>query len=193
MRSAGRSIPSRRSGMILPAIMSSITDPSAWVDSAARNQPARLFLKTPSGRQYDYASLREHSGRFAAALTLRGVVPGDRVAVQVDKSPDAVFLYVACVRAGAVFVPINTANTPNEVEYFLRDSRPRVAVFRPGDRVLLEPLARNAEIPHIETLGADGSGSLPDLAARVTPDPAQLRVVATDALAAIVYTSGTTG
>jgi malonyl-CoA/methylmalonyl-CoA synthetase len=179
--------------MIDPAIMSSITDPSAWVDSAARNHPARLFLKTPSGRQYSYASLLEHAGGFAAALMQRGVVPGDRVAVQVDKSPAAVFLYVACLRAGAVYVPINTANTPNEVEYFLRDSRPRVAVFRPGDRVSLELLARDAEIPHIETLGADGSGSLPDLAQRAMTDHAQLPVVAADALAAIVYTSGTTG
>jgi malonyl-CoA/methylmalonyl-CoA synthetase len=171
--------------------MSSITDPSAWVDAAARNHPARLFLKTPSGRQYSYASLREHTGRFAAALMQRGVVPGDRVAVQVDKSPEAVFLYVACVQAGAVYVPINTANTPNEVEYFLRDSQPRLVVIRAGDRGLLEPLARNAEIPHIETLGPDGSGSLRDLAARAATD--QLPVVAADALAAIVYTSGTTG
>ena len=66
----------------------------------------------------------------------RGVQSGDRVAVQVDKSAEAVFLYVACLRMGAVFVPINVANTPNEVEYFLRDSQPRVAIVRPQDRIL---------------------------------------------------------
>ena len=85
-----------------------------------------------------YASLRNQSGRFAAALMRRGVAAGDRVAVQVDKSVEAVLLYVACLRMGAVFVPINTANTPNEVDYFLRDAQPRVAVIRPADRALLE-------------------------------------------------------
>jgi len=60
-----------------------------------------------------------------------GVVSGDRVAVQVEKSVEAVLLYLACLRMGAVFVPINTANTAHEVDYFLRDSQPRVAVIRP--------------------------------------------------------------
>ncbi len=130
--------------------MVSTIDPAEWIESAARDQPHRLFLKTPTGRELSYASLRDQSGRFAAALMRRGVVTGDRVAAQVDKSVEAVLLYLACLRMGAVFVPINTANTPNEVDYFLRDSQPRVAVIRPADRAL-------------------------------------------NSLAAIVYTSGTTG
>ncbi len=72
-------------------------------------------------------------GASPRALQQRGVQSGDRVAVQVDKSAEAVFLYVACLRLGAVFVPINVANTPNEVEYYLRDSQPRVAIVRPQD------------------------------------------------------------
>src|SRR5271154_310970 len=111
----------------------SSVDPAAWIDSAARDQPHRLFLKTPSGREISYASLRDQSGRFAAALMRRGVESGDRVAVQVEKSAEAVLLYIACLRMGAVFVPINVANTPHEVEYVFRDSQPRIAVVRPAD------------------------------------------------------------
>jgi malonyl-CoA/methylmalonyl-CoA synthetase len=169
------------------------TDPAAWVESAARDQPQRLFLKTPAGRELTYASLREQSGRFAAALMRRGVAPGDRVAVQVDKSAEAVLLYIACLRMGAVFVPINVANTPHEVDYFLRDSQPRVAVIRPADRALLEPSATQAGVQHVETLGADGEGSLPALVRQSDEDPDLSRSAGANSLAAIVYTSGTTG
>ena len=79
----------RHSLAVLPA-----TDPADWIESAARDQPHRLFLKTPTGRELSYASLHEESGRFAAALMGRGVLPGDRVAVQVEKSAEAVLLYV---------------------------------------------------------------------------------------------------
>src|SRR3984957_15994339 len=138
-------------------------DPSDWIERAARRSE-RLFLRTPEGRNFTYAALSEQSGRFAEALQQRGVQSGDRVAVQVDKSPEAVFLYVACLRMGAVFVPINVANTANEVEYYLRDSQPRAAIVRPQDRRLIEPLARQAKVDCVETLDADGTGSLPLLA-----------------------------
>ena len=123
----------------------------------------------------------------------RGVGPGDRVAVQVDKSPEAVLLYIACLRMGAVFVPINIANTPNEVDYFLRDSQPRVAVIRPADRAIVELAATHAGVCHVETLGADGDGSLPGLVRQTDESPALPRSVGANSLAAIVYTSGTTG
>jgi malonyl-CoA/methylmalonyl-CoA synthetase len=126
-------------------------------------------------------------------LSRRGVVEGDRVAVQVDKSPEAVLLYAACLRLGAVFVPINVANTPNEVDYFWADSRPRVAVIRTGDRALLEPRAAAAGVMHVETLGADGEGSLCDLARQADEAMTPSRAGKSDSPAAIVYTSGTTG
>ncbi len=173
--------------------MVSVIDPAEWIESAARDQPRRLFLKTPTGRELSYASLRDQSGRFAAALMRRGVVSGDRVAVQVDKSVEGVLLYLACLRMGAVFVPINTANTANEVDYFLRDSQPRVAVIRPADRALLEPHAAHAGVHHIETLGADGEGSLLALVRESDEDPDLPRNPGANSLAAIVYTSGTTG
>jgi malonyl-CoA/methylmalonyl-CoA synthetase len=173
--------------------MPSVLDPADWIEIAVRDQPQRPFLITPEGRQLSYASLREQSGQFAAALIRRGIVPGDRVAVQVDKSAQAVLLYVACLRLGAVFVPINTANTANEVGYFLRDSQARLAVVRPADRALLDPAAAEAGVEHSETLGAHGEGSLPELAAHCDPNPVLPCGLGGDAPAAIVYTSGTTG
>jgi malonyl-CoA/methylmalonyl-CoA synthetase len=197
--------------------MPSVIDPVDWIESAARNQPRRIFLETPAGREIDYASLRAESGRFAAALLRLGVLPGDRVAVQVDKSPEAVLLYLACLRTGAVFVPINVANTPNEVEYFLRDAEPKLAVIRPAARASVEPRAAQAGVPHVETLGAEGEGSLAALVRqcqealppRMTPgadgegsqpalappfqDPPPPWRGDANSPAAIVYTSGTTG
>ena len=172
--------------------MSVVMDPAGWVEHGARTHPRQLFLKTPGGRQYSYEALRAESGRFASALMERGVVPGDRVAVQVEKCAEAVLLYVACVRMGAVFVPINVANTPNEVDYFLRDSRPRVAIIRPADRAVVEPLAKSAGIAHVETLGAHAEGSLLE---SVGPGTSSFESPPgrPDSLAAIIYTSGTTG
>ena len=168
-------------------------DPADWVEAAARETPEHLFLKTPEGREISYASLLEQSGRFAAALIRRGAVPGDRVAVQVDKSPEAVLLYVACLRLGAVFVPINVANTPNEVDYFVRDSQPRIAVIRPTDRALLESAMMQAGVRHVETLGTESEGSLPALVGQSHASGPPPRNFAANSPAAIVYTSGTTG
>jgi malonyl-CoA/methylmalonyl-CoA synthetase len=171
--------------------MASVTDPADWIERAVRNHPDRLFLSTPEGRRYNYADLREESGRIASALRGLGVQAADRVAVRVEKSAQAVLLYIACLRLGAVFVPVNIACSPNEVEYFLRDAKPRVVVVDPADLGLLEPLARSAAVEHLVTLGADGSGSLTELARR--SDALSESNVGPDSLAAIVYTSGTTG
>jgi malonyl-CoA/methylmalonyl-CoA synthetase len=167
-------------------------DPIDWFEQA-QSRTDRLFLLTPEGRNFSYAALREQSGRIVSALTRRGVRCGDRVAVQVDKSAEAVFLYVACLRMGAVFVPINVANTPNEVEYYLRDSQPRAAIVRPQDRLLIEPLARQAKVECLETLDADGAGSLPFLASESDADFAAPPQLESGSVAAIIYTSGTTG
>jgi len=173
--------------------MASAKDPADWIDDGARTGPNRPFLRTPEGRELSYAGLAGQTARVASALTARGVAPGDRVAAQVDKSVDAVLLYLACLDLGAVFVPINVANTENEVDYFLRDCRPRLAVVRPCSRALLEPAAMRANVSHVETLGADGEGSLPQLVSSCTAVARSARQCGRDSLAAIVYTSGTTG
>jgi malonyl-CoA/methylmalonyl-CoA synthetase len=168
------------------------SDPAAWVDRAARTYPQRLFLKSPQGRRYDYGVLRNETGRFAAALARRGVVPGDRVAAQVEKSIEAVLLYIACLRMGAVFVPINDANTTNEVDYFLRDSQPRVAIVRPSHYATLASLGERAGVSHVEVLGRDGETSLFGGAAPADA-PLESAEMSENSLASIIYTSGTTG
>jgi malonyl-CoA/methylmalonyl-CoA synthetase len=171
----------------------SYVDPAAWVERAVRSYPERLFLRTAGDEACSYADLADQSGRIASALQRLGVVAGDRVAVHVEKSVAAVFLYIACLRTGAVFVPINVACSLNEVEYFLRDSRPRVAVVPPTSRAAIEPVAASAGVEHVETLDADGEGSLQDRARESAPGFEAPRGLGADSLAAIVYTSGTTG
>ncbi len=138
-----------------------------------------------------YGDLVSGSARIAHALKNAGVVAGDRVAVQVEKSPDAVLLYLACLRAGAVFLPLNTAYTPTEIEYFLGDAKPRVFVCDPGSRDKLASVAAAAGAL-IETLGVKEDGSLLEQAARHSEKFDDVTRTQDD-LAAILYTSGTTG
>src|SRR5882757_2684015 len=139
-------------------------DPSEWLDRAP---PDRLFMQTADGQEWTYADLLDESRMVATALQGLGVVPGDRIAVRVEKSAQAVLLYVACLRVGAAFVPVNAAYSAAEVEYFLRDSRPRVAVVDPAEVMTLEPLGL---VERIVTMDENGSGSLMDLAWRSDPD-----------------------
>jgi malonyl-CoA/methylmalonyl-CoA synthetase len=173
--------------------MSAPLDLALCVEAAGRSRPTQLFLKTAEGRECSYRSLLEQSARFAAALRVLGVAPGDRIAVQVEKSLEAVLLYVACLRTGVVFVPINSANTPNEVEYFLRDSQPRLLVLDPKAQAAVEPLARALGIAHVETLDAHGQGSLRERVRSAPAGTQQIERFDASALASIIYTSGTTG
>jgi malonyl-CoA/methylmalonyl-CoA synthetase len=169
------------------------TDPSSWIDQVVAREPDRPFLATTAGQRLSYADLERESRRLAATLSALGVRQGDRVAMQVDKSPEAILLYVACLRMGAVLLPLNTAYTPKELEYFLADARPRVAVVRPADRAALAELAQRAGGSRLETLGADGAGSLIDLNREFGEGPVPLPALPAMALAALLYTSGTTG
>ena len=101
----------------------------------------RPFLMTPERAPLMYADLDAASGRLQSRLLELGVMPGDRVMVQVDKSNEAVLLYLACLRAGAIYIPLNTAYTAAEVEYFMGDSTPRVFVCRPSELDQLTPVA----------------------------------------------------
>ena len=110
-------------------------------------EAAAPFAELTDGRRYAYGDLEQVSGRFAAALQGMGVQPGDRVAVQVEKSIEALMLYLATVRAGAVFLPLNTAYTPAEVEYFLTDAEPALFVCAPEKAEALRPKAREGRRP----------------------------------------------
>ena len=90
--------------------------------------PAKVLADVPNGRQWTYGDALEGSARLAHALQDMGVEPGDRVAVQVPKSFEAVMVYIACVRRGAVFLPLNTAYTAKEVAYFVEDSGAKLLV-----------------------------------------------------------------
>ncbi len=153
---------------------------------ADRCKPA---LVVPGGLSLTYEQLEDQVARYANALMKLGVKAGDRVAVQVEKSPENVALYLACLKSGFVYLPLNTAYTPAEIGYFLGDAEPALFVCRPADR---EAMAAAAKAIPIATLGEAGDGSLPVLAAKQKPDSSILPRGGGD-LAAICYTSGTTG
>jgi malonyl-CoA/methylmalonyl-CoA synthetase len=157
-----------------------------------RSLDQHVFLETGLGCRWTYADMVAHSARFAAALVGLGVVPGDRIAAQVEKSPEALMLYLGAVRAGAIFLPLNTAYTVAEVEYFLTDAAAKIVVCDPARRDALLPVAAKAGVQTVATLDADGAGTLTDrLAAGSVTFVDAIR--GPDDLAAILYTSGTTG
>jgi len=149
-----------------------------------RDKPFLIAGETPLLR---FSDLDRETGRLAARLIALGGAPGERVAVQVDKSATAVLLYLATLRAGMVFVPLNTAYTTAELAYFLGDAEPAVVVCRPADEAAVRDLAGAAAVV---TLGVDGLGSLTD---DLPQEVAPVAMRTTDDLAAILYTSGTTG
>ncbi|MDB5620645.1 malonyl-CoA synthase [Tardiphaga sp.] len=152
---------------------------------------ARLAIETPEGDHISYGDLIAFAGRIANVLVARGVKPGDRVAAQTEKSVPGLVLYLATVRAGAVYLPLNTAYTLNELDYFISDAEPSLIVCDPSRAEGFASLAAKVGAK-VETLGADGKGSLTDAAAKEKPDFATVARADGD-LAAILYTSGTTG
>jgi malonyl-CoA/methylmalonyl-CoA synthetase len=157
--------------------------------------PARrrsIAIQTEAGLAYSFQDLDHASGRIANWLESLGLDNGALVAVQVEKSPEAVMLYLACLRAGLVFVPLNTAYRAGEMAYFLEDARPALVVGDPAARAWVEPLARAAGCPLVESLGTQRDGTLLEKAVRFS-DRHAVQAVSPDQLAAILYTSGTTG
>ena len=155
---------------------------------ADRSQP---FLTAEAGTVLSYGDMLAASGRYANAIASLGVKAGDRVAVQTGKHVDCVWLYLACLRVGAIYLPLNPAYTPAEVAYFVSDAEPVLMVCEPTS---VAPLRAGLGLsaPHIETLDASGSGSLQKRAAAMPADFVTVGMDADD-LAAILYTSGTTG
>jgi malonyl-CoA/methylmalonyl-CoA synthetase len=131
-----------------------------------------------------------------AARNLTGAVIcarclGDRVAVQVEKSPEAIILYLACLRGGAAYLPLNTGYTLAEMEYFIGDAEPHIVICAPKRQAALGPVAEKLGAA-VDTLGVQQDGSMLDLA-RAQPTEFADIPRAGDDLAAILYTSGTTG
>jgi malonyl-CoA/methylmalonyl-CoA synthetase len=154
----------------------------------AASDPDKVFLAPMGRKPVSYREAFSAAARFAHVLSNHGVVPGDRVALQVEKSPEALFLYLACLRMGAVYLPLNTDYTASELTYFINDAEPRVFVCSEKNREKSE-----AFFPAIITLSDDGSsGSLVE-EAKTAPAGFFDAGLSMRGLAAILYTSGTTG
>ena len=149
------------------------------------------FITEPGGAVFTYAEMDAGAARIANLLKGLEVKPGDRVAVQVEKSPQAVFLYLACLRAGAVFLPLNTAYRADELDYFLTDAEPAVVVCDPNNTTLAA-LCATRNITHCLTLDVGGKGTLMDQSAQQSTTFTTVPRAPSD-LAAILYSSGTTG
>lgn len=144
------------------------------------------------GSTVSYRDLETAVSRYANALTSLGLSPGDRITVQIEKSLANAYLYLAVLKCGAVFNPLNTAYTPSEVDYFVSDARPRIIVCDPEREDDMRKIAGAHVAERVVTLDAAGRGSLADLAAAAS-EHADTVPRANDDLAALVYTSGTTG
>ena len=149
------------------------------------------FLELQDGTVISHFDFVQMAGRFANLLVQLGLQPGERLVLQVAKSPEALAVYAACVQAGIVFLPLNTAYTPREVAYFVENSGARLMICDGGSQQALEPIAE-ANGAALETLNADGSGSF-TLQADVMPSGFATVSRSAGDLAALLYTSGTTG
>ena len=149
------------------------------------------FLYLPDGEVITYDGFLALAARFAHALTACGLEPGDRMAIQVEKSAKALALYAAAIQAGIIALPLNTGYTAEELSYFVENSGAKLLICDPAKRAALAPMAEGFGA-RCETLGPDGTGSLDDLAAS-RPESFATVDRAEDDLAAFLYTSGTTG
>lgn len=149
------------------------------------------FLELSETSTMTHSSFMRRAAQYANLLESLGATVGDRVAVQVDKSPDGLALYAACVMAGMIFLPLNPAYTAEEVAYFIEDSGARVVVCDGHKEVGLAAIATGLDAT-LTTMNANGTGSFQTQAASL---PTAFTPVerAPDDLAALLYTSGTTG
>ena len=188
----GESVPGRPHTMNLFAL----------VQSRFPVDRSSILLETDEGRTVSFAELEETTACYAAHIAALGVLPGDRVAVQVEKSVEAVMLYLACLRAGAVYLPLNSAYRESEIAYFLRDATPKIVVHAAKDSGWIAPICAAARVEHRLTLDAAleeadsklEAGSVDwDKSARKCPPMLGFQHRDDDDLACILYTSGTTG
>lgn len=150
------------------------------------------FLSTPEGKELDYAALDALSAQVAACLASCGVRAGDRVSVQAGKSVDYVLLYLGCLRGGFVFHPLNPAYTRAELDYFFADAEPALVVCDPESSAGAADAATALGVRHILSMHGDGSGTFRDACAQASADHPVLARRGDD-LAALLYSSGTTG
>jgi len=154
--------------------------------------PDSLLLETDAGEVFTYGDAERESARVANFLQGLGLQRGDRVSVQVEKSPQALWLFLGTLRAGMVFHPLNTGYTEEELHFFLSDAESSLLVCDTANEVHLQALCDAVGTPHVYTLGARGAGTLSQALNRLSTAFATVDTVASD-IAALVYSSGTTG
>lgn len=156
------------------------------------NDTAQPFIEVPDNRTLSWVDIDTLSGRYANFLRQKGLSKGARVAAQVSKSPEALVLYLACLRTGVIYLPLNPAYTEREVEYFVQDASPSLFVCDPDRETSMIKLVeeRNPGC-HIATIDA-GNGTLEQGAAGCEPTFVDTECAADD-IASLIYTSGTTG
>lgn len=153
----------------------------------------RVALRSADGAlSLTFSDLARGASRYANALAALGVEPGDRVTVQVEKSIANVLLYLAVLKAGAVYQPLNTAYTAPEVAYFVEDAQPKLIVCDPARQAEMRALADRLGVFAVVNLDANGEGSLATMAATMD-DRHETVAREADDLAGLLYTSGTTG
>ena len=150
------------------------------------------LLRTETNHSYSYADVEQESARLAAFITGLGLMPGDRVSVQVAKSPKCLCLYLACLRGGFVFHPLNPAYQPRELEYFLKDAEPSLVVCDDQCKPRIQKVCQALDIANVLTLNAAGEGTLISLS-RDTAGEFGVVPRSDDDLGALLYSSGTTG
>lgn len=151
-----------------------------------------IAVETDDGLFYSWRDLDRASAMIANLLDALGLEKGARIAVQVEKSVEAMMLYLATLRAGYVFLPLNTAYRGAEIAYFIGNAEPAVVVCSSANASWVGPIATAAGTRHLFTLDDDRSGTLLEAAARCS-DQHDVALKSEDDLAAILYTSGTTG
>ncbi|MDR3512742.1 MAG: AMP-binding protein [Caulobacteraceae bacterium] len=165
------------------------------IESRLREKPDQIAIECPDrtgpSAVLSFADLAAAAGRAAGVLVEAGLNRGDRVVVQTEKSPETLAIYLACLRNGFVFVPVNTAYRAEETAYIMEDAKPAFCVADPARLTSLSEITSNLGVP-VMSLDSAGQGAFADAAAGLTTVPSPERCQDED-LAAILYTSGTTG
>jgi len=168
--------------------MTNLFSTFAWDKSADRKH---LLLTTGDGAAFSYADAWRESARIANFLATIGIEPGDRITVQAPKSPQAVWLYLACLRAGFIYQPLNDAYQPAELEFFVNDAEPRAIVCTPAGKETFARLTEGRDC-RLLTIDQSGHGSLAEGAAGA-PETFSTLDCESNTTAVLLYSSGTTG
>lgn len=168
--------------------MSNVLFDALFADHIGSEAP---FLILPDGDVWSYQRFLETAAQYAHVLEALGLEVGDRLAVQVQKSPEALATYAACLQAGVIFLPLNTAYTAREMAYFIENSGAKLVLCDAKAETALRPVAQAAQA-QLQVLNGDGSGGFTELAMQ-HPKSFQPRARSGNDLAAFLYTSGTTG